>query len=387
MADLSSKSRASSEPVDTVHTMTDRQPTTKSNSRSKLAVLLVAISLVVVAVAVVLPRLGSTPDKISMKPEMIQAMTASCNEDVDCIVEQLETFAQQSAPLEALGMYLKVTEANRTFITGCHEVTHQFGRWAWATYGEAAFDKDAHECLFGYTHGFLVGMADDLTGEDFNAAASALCGLITEREYRLLCTHGVGHGAAHALTPITEASELCITYSDLDYAGACIEGAMMEWQQVILKGEKSFEELASACVPINRLNERLYANCLGAVLQYGVVTPAQLSALSAHCEPLDKAEYAGCETALGNAVFAEPLQQRRKTLPLAAELATRYCMIDRSAECIIALTNNVFLASMDADGTRAMCATLAYKLRIGCDWAVEHQSKVVPADSIAFTNG
>ena len=173
------------------------------------------------------------------------------NLNEDCLLSTFKKSLETEGLEKTFDLVANMYASNSTFVSYCHDITHQIGRASYDLYekeGEVKLSPKASYCGYGFYHGFMEKLLS--VGQDFEKA-SHFCMSLSIEETGVSpesgCFHGLGHAALALSAPknidnektmINESIEFCKRVGkEREYINGCYGGVFMELSTYYLTNE------------------------------------------------------------------------------------------------------------------------------------------------------
>jgi hypothetical protein len=139
---------------------------------------------------------------------------------VECATKTMAGFSSVEEMKASNELLFQLNETDENARLSCHDMAHEFGRWAYRDLGDDALIGGLGECGYGYYHGF---MQSSMEVEEPAERIEALRSFCVEEGVRtnggkgmnisayIFCSHGVGHSIGGVIESKEEGAQLCNT--------------------------------------------------------------------------------------------------------------------------------------------------------------------------------
>ena len=266
--------------------------------------------------------------------ESISSALSNCKSDLLCLektIGQAKSFPELKSNFE---LYLKLVRKDPKMFEACHTISHEVGKIAWERYQGNGFIKGVVTCQYGFAHGYMFGMSNNVKGDRFIESGKKVCESITLSSEKNLCYHGIGHGAASAYATFKSSIESCLLIKEPAYQNECVTGAAMERANSVANFPTLFKNQIALCQNTKiKGNETLLRSCLSQVLTYKLYLYDQVVTLEKNCNSSSKDIISGCYEAMGY-VSATYLLPKLDNLKAKVSMAYRVCQKDKTGWCL-----------------------------------------------------
>jgi hypothetical protein len=137
---------------------------------------------------------------------------------LECAEKTLRGFKKLSEVQASNELLFRLNDTVPAARLACHDLAHEFGRWAYRDLGDEALITGQGDCGYGYYHGFMqrsmeteepMKRIDVLRQFCLDEALRSADGEVLSIATYMFCSHGVGHSVAGVVETKEQGAELC----------------------------------------------------------------------------------------------------------------------------------------------------------------------------------